>query len=218
MHDHAKGSTAPRSHALRDTAHCLQDAVAHTGALVGLERLVPRITLGSWSAAKPQLRLAAAAIRALTAAVTDCADNANAVLQLEPMKPLVRATSLPANDTAPLCAMRCIQALCVAAPRARHDFVAAGGAAALLALLQRAHGGLVSGQADEVVEAVVRTLAVVSDGVPATQHEVIKGACLRLGCLHGCCVGQSNLRHGNSGVAVWKCPNCSDSLTKTDVC
>jgi hypothetical protein len=154
----------------------MQDSLHRTGALAGLEKLIPRMTLGSWSASRPQLALAAAALRTITAAIAGHPRNAGSFLALHPLKHLIKAVSLPANEAAPVAAMQCLQALCAADAGVRPAVVAAGGVGALSRALQGARGGLAQGQSEDLVEAAVRTLACVAVGDPGGQLEAVQGA------------------------------------------
>jgi hypothetical protein len=146
-----------------------------------LERLVPRMTIGSWSSARSQLTLAAAAIHTLTAAVSSNPQNASLFMELAPLKPLIRALSLPANEQVTTRAMECIQALCSGHRASCLQLCTHGGVAALVHILQGAQGGLSSGH-DDFVEVAVRTLTCAVDGIPECQAEACKGDPWNLFC------------------------------------
>ena len=154
----------------------VQDSLASTGALAGLERLTPRLTLGSWSASRSQLPLAAAAMRAIAAAIASHPGNAAAYLQLNPLKPLVNCLALPmGSERAPVAAMSCLQALCAAAPAARAAAAAAGAIGALVAALQSGQKGLQAQMRTAYVEAAVRALAAIVKDTPDAQRIACKG-------------------------------------------
>lgn len=153
----------------------LQDSIGRTAVLASLERLVPRITIGSWASARGQLTLAAAALRAVTAAIQGHASNAAQFLAQQPLKPLVRCLSLPANEPTPLCALHCLKALCDAHTVARTDLCAAGGIAALATLAEAAPGGMARPLPD-LREAAVVTLASAVTDTPEAQLQASKSA------------------------------------------
>lgn len=153
----------------------MQDSIQRTAVLESLERLVPRMTVGSWASARGQLSLAGAALRAVTAAIRGHQSNAAHFLALAPLKPLVRCLSLPANEPTPLCALRCLDALCATDAAARAELYSVGGVAALAMLAQAAPGGMAKPLPD-LREAAVVTLASAVASTPDAQLQASKSA------------------------------------------
>jgi hypothetical protein len=154
---------------------CLQVSVSSTALLPALEVLIPRLTIGSWASSRGQLGLAAASLRAITAAITDDAANVEAFLNTNPLKPLVRALSLPANEEAPVCAMRCVQALCNASRVAQANLHEHKAVNVLTKLVQMTPGGFPAKQND-LKHVALRSLASLVDGFPDAQAEACQGA------------------------------------------
>jgi hypothetical protein len=151
--------------------------VRSTSLFPALEVLVPRLTIGSWATARGQLGLAAASLRAITAAITDDPANVQVFLDTNPLKPLVRSLSLPANEEAPVCAMRCVQALCHASRAARIELHKHKAVTVLTELVQLPPGGLVDKFSD-YKQSALRTLSSVVDGFADAQAEACQGACM----------------------------------------
>jgi hypothetical protein len=154
---------------------CLQVSVSSTALLPALEVLIPRLTIGSWASSRGQLGLAAASLRAITAAITDDAANVEAFLNTNPLKPLVRALSLPANEEAPVCAMRCVQALCNASRVAQANLHEHKAVNVLTELVQMPPGGFPAKQND-LKQVALGSLASLVDGFPDAQAEACQGA------------------------------------------
>ena len=150
----------------------VQASLQSTAALPALQAFLPRITIGSWAASRAQLRLIAAALSALSAALAHCPSNAAAFLALAPAPHLVRSMRLPANDEACVAAADCVHALCAAHAPAAADLAAAGAVPVLVDVAAAAQGA----PGEALRRAALRALSAVAAGAPAAQLAACSGA------------------------------------------
>jgi hypothetical protein len=170
---HCNPDCEPHTPLLRLAA---QVSVQSTCIMAELERLIPRMVIGSWSASRQQLAVSSAALCAAGAAAEGCRENAECFGRCSNFRPLVRALGLPPNEAACLAAIRCVRHMARASADARAALQQHGAVAELAQHVRGVCGALVTDQDREVCTEAVRALEAVVSGAPRAQVSTASGA------------------------------------------